>query len=83
LQQIVSLRQMGFPLVDIGGLLKRRDASAAGIIHDQIARLRQTIALQQHLVERLETITRRLDARGKVDVEDSLWAIQVMTMFEK
>ncbi len=83
LQQIVSLRHMGFPLAEIGRLLKRREVSALGVLRAHLARLRETIALQQRLCGRIEEIVRTLEARGRIDTEDFLWTIEVTGMFEK
>jgi DNA-binding transcriptional MerR regulator len=83
LQQIVSLRQMGFPLAEIGRLLKRRDVSALAVMRAHIRRLRETIVLQEQLCARMERLASTLEAQGRASTEDFLWAIEVMRMFEK
>jgi DNA-binding transcriptional MerR regulator len=83
LQQIVSLRQMGFPLAEIGRLLKRRDVSAVAVLRAHLARLRDTTALQQRLCSRIEAMVSTLEARGHVSTEDFLRTIEVTGMFDK
>ena len=39
LQQVVSLRQLGFSLADIGRMLKRRDVSTITVLRAHVARL--------------------------------------------
>ena len=80
LQQILSLRQMGLSLADIGEMLTRRHSDALRVIEQQIARLRQQIATQQELCARLEAIASRYDSAS---AEEFIQAIEVMTMFEK
>jgi DNA-binding transcriptional MerR regulator len=80
LQQILSLRQTGFSLEEIRGLLARRHSNAQRFIEEHIARLRQQIAAQQDLCARLEAIASRYDS---ATAEEFIDAIEVMTMFEK
>ncbi len=83
LQQIVSLRQMGVPLAEIGRLLARRDVSAAAVLRAHLGRLRETIAWQQQLCTKIESVLRTLEAHGRVGTEDLLCAIEATNMFEK
>ena len=80
LQQIVSLRQMGFPLEEIRTLLDRRDLDARHVIDLHIARLRQQVAAQQQLCARLESLAAHYTSAG---ADEFLKTIEVMTMFEK
>ena len=80
LQQILSLRQTGFSLEEIRGMLARRQSGAQQIIERHIARMRQQIAAQQDLCARLEAIAARYDS---ATAEEFIQAIEVMTMFEK
>lgn len=83
LQQIVSLRNLGFALPDIRACLDDPAFPPRRIIELQLARLREQIAQQQQLHARLTTIATRLDAAESVSAEDLLQTIEVMTMFEK
>jgi len=80
LQQILSLRQSGFSLEEIRGMLARRHSDARLFIDRHIARLKQQIAAQQDLCARLERLAARYDS---ATAEEFIEAIEVMTMFEK
>src|SRR5688500_7650635 len=56
LQRVVSLRQLGFSLEEIGGCLDRPGFSALEVIRLHVARLREQIDLQQKLCARLEAL---------------------------
>ncbi len=60
LQMIVSLRQLGLSLREVGDWLSRPDTSARGVIELHLARLREQIDAQQTLYRRLEAIAERL-----------------------
>jgi DNA-binding transcriptional MerR regulator len=60
LQQIRSLRQLGFWLEQIRELLQQRDYSPLQVIDLQLMQLHQQIADRQHLVDRLEGIAATL-----------------------
>ena len=80
LQQILSLRQMGFSLEQIRALLDRRDLDARHVIELHIARLRQQIVAQQQLCERLESLAAHYTS---ADADEFFKTIEVMTMFDK
>jgi DNA-binding transcriptional MerR regulator len=83
LQQIKSLRQLGFSLEEIRDCLGRSDFSPPRVIQLHLARLREQIALQKRLCDRLEVLAARLDAAETVSVQEFLQAIEVMNMLEK
>src|SRR3954469_1547237 len=56
LQQVLSLRQLGFSLEEIAGCLDRPGFSPMEVIRLHVARLRDQIALQRRLCERLEAV---------------------------
>src|SRR5271165_6793186 len=66
LQQVRSLRQLGFSLEEIRDCLDRPGFRPLELIRLQIGRLRGQIALQQELCERLEKIAAQLDAAEDV-----------------
>jgi MerR family transcriptional regulator, thiopeptide resistance regulator len=80
LQQILSLRQMGFSLEQIREMLDRPDFDVRRVIELHVARLREQIATQQDLCARLEAIATHYSTAS---AEDFIKAIEVMTMFEK
>jgi DNA-binding transcriptional MerR regulator len=86
LQQIRSLRQLGFTLEQIRELLDRGGDDAASHLHVielHLARLREQIRAQQLLRDRLERIAERLRAAEKVPAEEFIQSIVEMTMFER
>jgi DNA-binding transcriptional MerR regulator len=83
LQQIKSLRQLGFSLEEIRDCLNRPEFSPLHVIQLHLARLREQIDLQQRLCKRLEALAAGLELAEEVSVEDFLQTIEVMNMFEK
>ena len=82
LQRILSLRQVGFALEEIRDCLDRPGFSPLEVIRLQVARLRDRIAMQQRLCERLEAVAERLQGAEEVSAEEFIGMIQEMTMFE-
>jgi DNA-binding transcriptional MerR regulator len=82
LQQVLSLRQLGFSLDEIRDCLDRPGFSPVEVIGVHVARLREQIALQRKLCERLEKIADRLRAAGEVSADEFLHTIEEMTMLE-
>lgn len=80
LQQILSLRQMGFPLDQIRDLLDRRGMKPRRVLELHIERLRESVATQQQLIARLESLAAHCESAG---VDDYLQTMEMMTMFEK
>ena len=64
LQQVTSLRQLGFSLDEIRACLERPDHSPRRVIDLHLGRLREQIEAQRLLCERLEGLGRWLDAWG-------------------
>ena len=82
LQQIVSLRQLGFSLDEVRDCLQGPDFSPLAVIGMHLARLREQIEWQRKLCERLEAVAAHLGAAGEVSVDEFLRTIEVMTMIE-
>ncbi|OAI54382.1 MerR family transcriptional regulator [Planctomycetaceae bacterium SCGC AG-212-F19] len=83
LQQVISLRQLGFSLEEAGACLDRPDYAPVKVIDLHLARLREQIETQRRLCERLEAIADRLRGAREVAADEFLQAIEVMTMMEK
>lgn len=83
LQQIVSLRQVGFPLDEIRRFLESHAGSAQEVIRLHLARLREQIERQQSLCRRLEALAARFTSAEQASVDDYLDAIEEMTMYDK
>jgi len=60
LQQVVSLRQLGFSLEEVRDCLNRPGFSPLEVIDLHLARLREQIQLQRKLCERLEAVAAHL-----------------------
>ena len=83
LQQVLSLRQLGFSLEEIRDCLDRPGFSPLEVIRLHVARLREQIELQRGLCERLEALVAGYFASGgEVSAEDFLQTIEVMSMIE-
>jgi len=83
LQQIVSLRQIGFSLEEIREGLEQRNFSFDHIIQLHTARLREQIELSQKLLNRLEAIAQAVSSMQPVSVEAVIQTIEVMNMLEQ
>jgi DNA-binding transcriptional MerR regulator len=82
LQRVLSLRQLGFALDEIRDCLDRPDFAPLELLRLHAARLRQQMALQRELCERLEGLAGHLRAAGAVSADEFLRIIEVMTMIE-
>jgi MerR family transcriptional regulator, thiopeptide resistance regulator len=83
LQQVISLRQLGFSLEEVGDCLNRPGFSPLEVIDLHLARLRDQIELQRKLCERLEAVADHLRTAGEVSADEFLRAIEGMTIMEK
>jgi DNA-binding transcriptional MerR regulator len=83
LQQIVSLRQVGFSLKQIKRCLKDPEFGAAEALRLQLERVRQQICEQQKLCARLETLANTMKSKKKISNEDLIQIIQDTIMHEK
>lgn len=82
LQQIASLRQLGFSLDEIRDCLSRPDFSPLEVISLHLARLREQVEFQRQLCDQLEAIATHLRTAGNVSAEQFLQTIEAMTMIE-
>jgi DNA-binding transcriptional MerR regulator len=83
LQQIRSLRQLGFSLDEIRECLGNSQFSPRRVIALHLTRLDEEIELQKRLRVRLETIASHYDRAEHVSAEEFIQAIEAMTMFDK
>lgn len=83
LQQIKSLRQLGFSLEEIRDCLGRAEFSPLHVIGLHLTRLREQMALQQRLCERLEALAAQFRSAETVSALEFLQTIEVMNMVEK
>jgi DNA-binding transcriptional MerR regulator len=82
LQQVLSLRQLGFSLDEVRDCLDRPGFSPLEVIGLHVARLREQIEGQRKLCARLETLAVHLRAAGEVSADEFLHTIEEMTMLE-
>jgi DNA-binding transcriptional MerR regulator len=82
LQQVLSLRQLGFSLEEVRICLDRPGFSPLEIIGLHVERLREQIERQRQLCERLEALAFHLRAAGSVSADEFLRTIEEMTMLE-
>jgi DNA-binding transcriptional MerR regulator len=82
LQQVRSLRQLGFSLEEIRDCLDRPGFAPLEVIRLHVTHLREQIELERKLCERLEAMAEHFRTAGEVSAEEFLYAIEVMTMIE-
>src|SRR5262245_16798441 len=82
LQQVLSLRQLGFALEEVRDCLDRPGFAPLEVIRRHVTRLREQIELQRKLCERLEALAERFRAAEEVSADEFLYTIEVMTMIE-
>ncbi|MBW4618888.1 MAG: MerR family transcriptional regulator [Cyanosarcina radialis HA8281-LM2] len=83
LQQIVSLRQIGFSLEQIRQCLDRDRFSPHHVVQLHLSRLQQQMELQQKLSARLEAIAAHLRSAQTVSLEEFLQLIEATMTIEK
>jgi DNA-binding transcriptional MerR regulator len=83
LQQIVSLRQLGFSLDEIGECLMRAGFSPLDVIRLHVSRLREQIEQERELCERLEALASQFESAGEVSADEFLKTIEVMNIIEQ
>jgi MerR family transcriptional regulator, thiopeptide resistance regulator len=83
LQQIVSLRQLGFSLEEIRECLQQSNFSFDRVIQLHTARLQEQIELSQKLLNRLERIAQTVNSAEAVSVEALIQTIEAICMLEK
>src|SRR5262245_22798334 len=82
LQQVLSLRQLGFALEEVRDCLDRPGFAPLEVIRLHVARLREQIELQRKLCERLEALAEHFRTAAEVSADEFLYTIEVMTMIE-
>jgi DNA-binding transcriptional MerR regulator len=83
LQQILSLKQLGFALEQIREYLARADYDPRQVVRLHLAKVRSRAADLKRLEDRLAALADALDAAEVVSADEFLTTIQEITMFEK
>lgn len=83
LQQILSLRQLGFSLAEIRDCMGRPRFSPREVLRLHIEQVREQIESGERLRARLEAIAARLDSSKDVSVDDLLAIVEEMISMER
>jgi DNA-binding transcriptional MerR regulator len=83
LQQVASLRNLGFPLEEIHDVLNEKRMSPLQVVQLHADRLREQVRSQQRLVERLDALAEGLRTGETVSADQLIQTIEEITMFEK
>jgi DNA-binding transcriptional MerR regulator len=83
LQQVLSLRQLGFALEQVREYLDRADYDPRQVVRLHLARVRGQAAELKRLEDRLAALADALDRAEAVSAEEFLTTIEEMTMIEK
>jgi DNA-binding transcriptional MerR regulator len=83
LQQVASLRNLGFPLEEIRDVLNDKRMSPLQVVQLHADRLREQVRSQQRLVERLDALAEGLRTAETVSADQLIQTIEEITMFEK
>jgi DNA-binding transcriptional MerR regulator len=83
LQQVLSLRQLGFALEEIRDCFDRPGFAPLEVIRLHLTRLREQIELQRKLCERLEALAEHFRAAEEVSADEFLQTIEGINMIEQ
>jgi MerR family transcriptional regulator, thiopeptide resistance regulator len=83
LQQIKSLRLLGFSLAEIQTTLDSAEFTPKRIIQLHLDRLNEQITVQQRLRDRLEKMVAHLGTTQNIAIDQFIQTIEAITMFEK
>ena len=83
LQQILSLRQLGFTLKEIQACLDNPDYSLLKVIDLHLVRLQEQMAMSSALLTKLGTISQTLRTNQTVAIEDLIHTMETMTMTQQ
>jgi len=83
LQQILSLRQLGFALKEIRECLENPAFSLPNVINLHLARLQEQMAVSQSLFTKLSTLAQQLQISRAASVDDLLQIMENLTMTQQ
>jgi len=83
LQQIKSMRQLGFTLDEISGLLQQPEFSPHRVLQLHVERLREQIEHQERLCGLLEALAASFSSDAAVTPDELIMAIEGITTMEK
>ncbi|MEM6436263.1 MAG: MerR family transcriptional regulator, partial [Cyanobacteria bacterium P01_D01_bin.115] len=83
LQQILSLRQLGFALKEIRACLENPEFSLPQVIDLHLARLQEQMAVSRSLFTQLSQLAQQLQSAQSVAVEDLMTTMETITMTQQ
>ncbi|OAB41999.1 MerR family transcriptional regulator [Paenibacillus glacialis] len=84
LHQILSLKELGLSLEEVKSALTGGQISPVEIVGLQINQIQEQIKMQQKLLEQLRHVSKLMQGKGELTVEDFTSLLQAMKMgFEK
>jgi MerR family transcriptional regulator, thiopeptide resistance regulator len=83
LQQILSLRHLGFSLEEIRTCLDEAEYTPLQVVELHLARVKERIEEQQRLRARLEALAAHLRSAEPISAEEFIQTMEMTTMFEK
>jgi DNA-binding transcriptional MerR regulator len=83
LQQILSLRQLGFALKEIRECLENPEFSLPQVIDLHLARLQEQMAVSRSLFTKLSQLAQQLQISQSVAVEDLITTMETITMTQQ
>lgn len=83
LQQIISLKQLGFSLEEIKEIIEKQSINHVQVLRMQLQRVKKQIELQEELYTRLESIYTLLNSQKDVSANQFIKLIEVINMVEK
>jgi DNA-binding transcriptional MerR regulator len=83
LQQILSLRQLGFALKEIRECLENPEFSLPQVIDLHLARLQEQMAVSRSLFTQLSQLAQQLQTSESVAVEDLMTTMETITMTQQ
>jgi DNA-binding transcriptional MerR regulator len=82
LQQIVSLRQLGFSLEQIRDCLEREDFSPVEVLQMHLKRIQEQMEIQRQLCLGIQGLLSHFESAGTVSADEFLHTIGMMNMIE-
>lgn len=78
LQRILSLKELGLSLEEVKSVLNDEQISPLEIVNLQMARIKEQIKLQQMLLEQLHHVSKSIQGKAPLAVEDFTELLQAM-----
>lgn len=78
LQPILSLKELGLSLEEIKSVLADEWISPLEIVNLQMTRIKEHIKLQQNLLEQLQHVSKRMQGKAPLAIEDFTQLLQAM-----